>query len=356
MNKNKSIRIIAIAVVAAMVSIAFDSCDKSTESPLPIASFTNTVLTPTSSEPHNLQLINTTETKCRFATWDISGLGLFMGDTMLITIPSAGSYDVKLTVVTHQGDADATMQTVNILEDNPYAGTRTNILGVISGYGLGDGTTSRTWIAQRIINTVIRGQDYDYCLNMINTGGWDSNDWCGAPWCGSWWAFRESDIDPVNGRNGYFDDEYTFTTDGDFAYDDNNTVFLDGCNSDWQNWNNLIPCDIGTYPSTDGSGAIYQKDTRLLPWGSGDFTYSVQLNSGAKGLGTLTVKGVGAHMGLMDKANNGTISFPEESVSYDVLRIETDIVDSATGKRCDRLILGINDWNGLWAFTFITYF
>jgi len=324
------------------------------------AGFTYKLLTPSEATPQNLELINTSQYKMPGkSTWTIPGLGTYTGDTVEVTVTFAGTYNVQLNAAGYGGMTDTLTQTVTINEDNPYAVSPSTLLGVLSGAGLG--LTQRTWIANRVINACVvapgpgsNGDGFNTALSDID-GGITTN----------WWGYGSGDIATNgSGRDGYLDDQYTFTFDkvGKFIYNDNNTVYLDGGGSTWTKalpapWN--ASSTSGTFNSTTpgsySTTAIYSLVSALKPWGSGNFTYTVAAApAGAMQLGQITVNGVGAHFGLQDKTNTGELATPtESSITYDVLRISTNLTD-ASGQAYDEIIIGLTyDANGdVWVFRF----
>jgi hypothetical protein len=356
MNKKISITISSLMGVAAMLSLLFSSCSKNNPSlgALPVPSFTSVTLTPTSdANAQNLELINTTPTP-GIAYWNIPGVGNFQGDTVMVTFVFAGSYPVQLAIAA-QGGIDSVTQSVNIDQNNPYAVSPTTLLGVLTGAGLGK--TQRTWTPNRVIASCVVWDNYNDILSAMDGAG------------GSWWQFGAAEIAKGTGRDGYLDDQYTFTFEkvGQLIFNDNNTVYLDQGGSGWtgalpNGWNGYL----GTYASTRDSTilassqapsnteAVYRLVPALTPWGSGTFTYSfATAPAGAMGLGTITVNGVGAHFGLQDKTNGSDVNTPTAtSVTYDVLRISTNLTDA--GGTYDELIVGISA-GAPWGFRFKSY-
>lgn len=327
-----------VAALAA-ASLVFSSCQKKDPilGALPSPSFTSVALTPASGAASNIQLINTTPDH-GIAFWTIPGLGSFKGDTVNVAFVFAGTYPVQLVVAGH-GGIDSVTQSVTVDKDNPYAADSTTILGVLTGAGFG-GQQQRTWTAERVVNSVIVWDNYADCLGQIAGGG------------GAWWAFGAGEIDPKTGRNGYLDDQYTFTfgKTGQLIYDDNNTVYLDGGSS---SWTGALPAPWNSYSGTTSSTDLYNLVPALKPWGSGSFTYTTAASGGAMGLGTITVKGTGAHVGLPDKTNGGDETTPTaSSVTYDVLKINTGLTDINTGAIYDEVILGVAEPNLVWTFMF----
>lgn len=345
---------IPLMVVVAIMSLFLSSCQKKspTLGALPVPNFKSVALTPTSdSTAANMELINTTPT-AGIAYWNIPGVGTFKGDTVKATFVFAGTYPVQL-VVAGEGGIDSVTQTVNVANNNTFAVGPTTLLGVLTGAGLGK--TQRTWIAERVVNSVIVWDNYTDCLGQIHGGG------------GAWWAFGAAEIASGTGRDGYLDDQYTFTFAkvGQFIYNDNNTVYLDDGGSGWTKalpapWNGYL----GTYASTTDSTittssqstptstAVYGVVPALKPWGSGTFGYSIAAApAGAMKLGTITVNGLGAHIGLPDKANSGDELTPTAtSVTYDVLQINTGLKDVTTSATYDEIILGVQDAGIVWTY------
>ena len=309
------------------------------------AAFNYQILTPTSFEnSQNLELISTSQYELS-ASWSVSdsdgnSMGTYEGETVKVTIPSAGKYWVKLTAAGYGGLTDTSTQMVTITQDNPYGNDPNSIFGILNGLGLG--LTQRTWIPERVVNSVIVWDNYADCLNQINGGG------------GAWWAFGAGEIATNGtGRDGYLDDQYTITVGkpGQLIYNDNKTVYLDKGGSGWtgalsSGWND----SLGTYSSTD----LYNLFPALKPWASGTFTYSITTApTGAMHLGTITVNGVGAHIGLQDKTNSGDETTPTaSSVTYDVLRISPGLTDASTGATYDEIILGVQESGLVWTFMF----
>ncbi|AYD46832.1 hypothetical protein [Arachidicoccus soli] len=333
------------------------------------ASFKSQMLTPSSfANPQNLELISTSLFS-KSASWTVTGsdggsIGTFTGDTVKVTIPNAGAYTVKLTATGNGGLTSMATQVVNIAQDNPYGLDPNGIFGILDGSGIG--LTQRTWIPNRVVASCVVWDSYADVLSVVNGGG------------GAWWAFGAAEIADSTGRDGYLDDKYTFTTGKSMIYNDNNTVYLDGGHSPWTA-SGTLPAPWsdyqGTYASTRDSAigsssqeiaststptpistALYNVVPALKPWGSGTFTYSISASGGAMGLGTVTVYGVGAHIGLSDKSNTVEQKTPTlQSATYDVLKISTNQVDA--GGTYDEIVFGIfvANINNYWGFRLKSY-
>jgi len=341
MKINKKTAIITgIVILVVSTNLFLSSCQEKEPSlgTLPVPGFICVPLTPNDSEIWNMELINTTPTP-NIAFWNIPDMGMrLQGDTVKLVFIYAGDYTVQLTVA-GQGGVDSCTQVVNIAESNPYAVNSSTILGLLSGAGLK--LSQRTWIPERVVNSVIVWDSYADCLDQI-----DGNT------SGAWWAFGPGEIaTDGTGRDGYLDDKYTFTLDrvGKFIYDDNNTVFLDNGGSGWtaalpDPWN----ATLGTVSSTD----LYNLVPELKPWGSGSFTYATaNLPAGAMHRGTITLNGLGAHLGFPDKANASADIVPTAtSITYDILRITQNLTDATTGAAYDEIILGVSEPGLVWTF------
>lgn len=370
MNKNIFKPVIVGVLGVSLLSFLVSSCTKKTptlNAPVPTASFTYNMLTPSDAAAQNLELVNTS-TNSMTGYWSVTDdggntVGTYTGDTVKLAVVFAGTYNVKMAAGGPGGLSDTIKQTVTIANNNPYAVGPTTLLGVLTGAALGK--SQRTWIPERVVNSVIVWDNYSDCLGQINGGG------------GAWWAFGAAEIAPRTGRDGYLDDQYTFTfaKTGQFIYNDNNTVYLDNSGSGWTTalpspWNGYL----GTFASTRDSSilsssqvigstntpvsittAVYNVVPALKPWGSGTFGYTLaSAPAGAMKLGTVTVNGLGAHIGLPDKAASGdeTTAVTVTSNTYDVLKVTTGLKDATTGATYDEIVLGLQESWGVWTYMF----
>jgi len=345
-NKIKTTGQLSWALIAGC--LLFSACSKdntgSLEAVVPTPSFTSAALTPSEADPNNLELISTS-THAMTASWVVlddegQSVGSFEGDTVRLAVSFAGSYKVKMAASGPGGLSDTIEQAVTVDKDNIYAAGPNTLLGVLTGAALGK--TSRTWKADRVVNTVIVWDTYAHCLEQINGGG------------GAWWAFGPGEIaTDGSGRDGYFDDSYTFNfaKAGKMTYDDNNTVYLDNGGSAWTG---ALPAPWNTTQATVSSTTLYNAVPALKPWGSGVFGYSIAAApAGDMKQGTITITGKGGHFGLQDKVNGAEEVTPTvSSVKYDVLEMKTDQVDAA-GKHYDLLVIGVHYDAGGNVFTFM---
>ena len=349
---NKNIKILVTTGVFILVVSIMNSCMEKDPSlgALPVPSFKSVPITPANGSPFNVMLINTTPTP-GIAFWTTSIGARLRGDTVRAMFTYAGDYSVQLKIA-GQGGIDSLTQVINVPENNPYAVDANSILALLSGAGLG--LDQRTWMPERAVNTVVRWTGNENILNWIN-----GNEVIGVPAV----AFGTDDIADGSAWNGYFDDQYTFTFDlaQRFIYDDNKTVSLDGGDPLFVSaWIQALPTPWNTYKGTTSSTDLYNLVPDLKPWGSGIFTYSIEVApAGDRGLGTITVNGIGAHIGFQDKTdkNSGAANqvIPTvESITYDILQISRNLTDE--GGIYDRIIVGVTPRVGqAWSFMLKSY-
>jgi hypothetical protein len=116
----------------------------------------------------------------------------------------------------------------------------------------------------------------------------------------SWWSLGDAD---VTARACILDDEFVFGADGSFANNMGDATWLEG----WQG-------------ADEGCGApVYPHDGAAT-----DYTYAYDAAAG-----TITVNGVGAHLGLAKVYNGGELASTSEatdieSITYNVVEISED--------------------------------
>ncbi|GAA4325549.1 hypothetical protein [Flaviaesturariibacter amylovorans] len=264
--------------------------------PAPDASFTVTPI----SGMTNRYLLTSTSTNAFRYDWDkANGQGYRTGGaTDTLYFPDRGTYNVRLLVYGHSG-VDSSSQQVVVAADDPAAMTPQKIL---------TGNSSKTWILQQ-------------------PGG--GALWVGDPGGGQWWSNGAGDVNAPD-RTCLFNDEYTFSMNGNFVFNDKGDMRVD------DEGGQPFPADMagpGTAIACYASTAI---QPQYRPWGSGNFTYQIIGNN------QLKVNGLGAHLGLYKAGQNGTISAPESSNTYEIMELTPT-------KLVVRKLYG---W-GQWRFTFV---
>lgn len=211
---------------------------------------------------------------------------------------SKGTYKVQLVVVT-KGGYDSLSQTIQVDSDDPN--------GCFGNKALLTGCASKTWVLAPE---------------------------AGALWVGpndhsqTWWANAAGD---VAGRACQFNDEYTFSKNGTFAFDNKGDMFVDN-----DSGIDPFPSDIlNNSGNKSGCYAWADINPAYAAWGSGNHTFTV---TGS----TLTVVGKGAFLGLYKAGDAGTTAVPDNQVVYSIVSL-TDT----------RMVLQKQySWGG-WQFTFV---
>lgn len=255
-------------------------------------------------DPNTVVLVNKTPGSS-IAYWETSTGQEFQGSTARIRFTFAGEYELTLHAVT-QGGIASVSKSVTIAQSDPSACDPEKALGFIAG------CTEKKW-------------QLNPAAGAFKVGPGPDN--------GSWWA---SGTGEVSARACEFNDEFTFHFDpeGTFVYDNQGDFFADGY---------LGSKSTACEPAANLSG-------EQAAWNSGTFHFSVVEGAGVSGLGQLTVKGKGAHIGIK-KAHNGgeTPDGPVgESITYDIL----EMTPNADGQGYDLLKIGVPiGGEGWWTFT-----
>lgn len=239
--------------------------------------------------------------------WKVVSTGQKLtGDSAKVNFVFAGTYNIML-VVAGNGGLDSIVKPVVISQNDPNACNGTAI-------GFLTGCATKTWKLNPDAGTY-----------KVGPSGPDD---------GSWWSNGTGD---VPARACEFNDTYTFTFNaaGSFVYDNKGDFYADGY--------------MGANGNDCESNTLFTPVQK--PWGSGGFNYTVAEKTGAKGLGQLTVSGLGAHIGLQKVTSNGEVtSGPVSSITYDIIAMTHD----AGG--FDILKVGVAlPGSGWWTFTLRSY-
>jgi hypothetical protein len=132
----------------------------------------------------------------------------------------------------------------------------------------------------------------------------------------SWWGNSEEDVE---GRNCFFDDTYVFGADGSFSHNMGDTTWIEK----WQG------------AAEDGCG------TPVFPQDGSDTSYTYSYDEGAQ---TITLNGVGAHVGISKVYNGGEFTSPSEINGVESITYE--ITEMSENK--DRITLDISIGGGYW--------
>jgi PKD repeat protein len=240
--------------------------------PAPKASFT---VTPVAGQTNKYLLSSTSTGGFRY-DWD-RGTGTYLtnrNSTDTVYFPDRGNYTVRLLVF-GQGGVDSTKQVINVSADDPAALTPMKII---------TGNSTKTWV-----------------LDQPGGGALFVGDPGGA----QWWSNSAGDVNAPD-RTCLFNDEYTFSMNGNYVFDDKGDIRVDDENG--QPWPAAMGPAIACY-STSSIPAQYRA------WGSGNFTFQVVNNN------QLKVIGNGAHMGLYKAGEAGTTDHPEPFQTYNIVQL-----------------------------------
>ena len=151
-----------------------------------------------------------------------------------------------------------------------------------------------------------------------------------------WWALGIND--PVGARPCLMEEEYIFSVDGSFTYDPKGSVF-----ADYGIWN--ADLEGQCVDATDASQMVGPGGEDLTAWGPGTFGFDYDVANS-----TLTLNGLGAHIGLPKVSTSAEVSTPQPAVTYRVMSLETD-------GPVDKLVLrtSLVDADGYWQFSLVSY-
>ena len=149
-----------------------------------------------------------------------------------------------------------------------------------------------------------------------------------------WWALGQND--PIGTRPCIMEEEYIFHLDGKFVYDAKGLVF-----ADYGIWDPAVEgqCVDETDPNLM-KGAMGED---LLPWGSGTHSFEYDATES-----TLTLTGLGAHVGLPKVASTSEVKSPQAQVVYSVISLETS-------GPVDKMVLETTIDGGYWQFNLVSY-
>jgi hypothetical protein len=258
-------------------------------------------------DSNSVVLVNTTPNV--IADWAALGKAAQTGDTGRFRFTFAGTYAITETVV-GRGGMDTLTQMVTINQNDPTACMNT-------AQGFIAGCTSKTWK----LNPAAGAEGVGPNAGDV-----------------SWWSNAAADV--TGARVCDWNDTYTFSFDaaGDFVFNNQGDYFTEGYLGNDNN-----DCDVNAdLTSTEA------------PWATQNQNYTVSETGGVAGLGQLTVKGLGAHIGLARVTNGAdNQTAPVGSITYDIL----SMTHNAAGY--DVLVLAINEGSSTsavwWTWTLRSY-
>jgi len=236
--------------------------------------------------------------------WDFGDGNTSTEESPSYEYSAEGSYDVVLTATNAEGSHTST-KTVNIVDPN-------------SAIKFLTGETSKTWKLSRNIDE----EEYP-----VLVGPEDRSQ--------IWWALGLND--PLIARECLMEEEYVFNIDGTYEYVTNGVVF-----ADYGIWSADVEGQC--IDDSDASLMVGPNGEDLTAWGAG--THSFVYDPSAQ---TLTITGLGAHVGLAKVGSDMEVATPQAAVTYNVVSIETD-------GAIDKMVLETTiPAPGYWQFNLVSY-
>ncbi len=149
-----------------------------------------------------------------------------------------------------------------------------------------------------------------------------------------WWSL--GGVDQIADRPCMMEEEYIFNVDGSFTYDPKGEVWAEG-----GVWNDNVAG--GCVDASVPENMTGPNGEDLSAWGPGDFTFDFDAANG-----TLTLEGLGAHVGLAKVGTNAEVLTPQNAVTYKIVKLETD-------GPIDKLSLETTIDGGYWQFNLVSY-
>ena len=244
--------------------------------------------------PNEFVLENRTE-GAFMTQWEVAANGKFEGETVAISIPLKGEYEVTMTTFNSAGSA-STSQTIVVAEDDPNS--------CFGNAELLTGCTEKVWKVAPEASALLVASSLE---------------------ADPWWANSESD---VTERSCLFNDEYIFRGDGTFEFDNKGDFWADTDGN-----GNVWPSDLGLDPGCQDSGLF---PTQYAAWSSGNHTFVINDQ-------TLTVAGDGAHLALYKVGTSAEVSSPQSSVTLNIFSMTEN-----------RMVLFADYGGVVWRLTFVS--
>ncbi|MBK9731814.1 MAG: PKD domain-containing protein [Chitinophagaceae bacterium] len=248
----------------------------------------------TTSSPNYLLLVD--QTPGTFLhKWDLGNGAKADSSVVEAYYPYAGTYTVTLQSFNAGGFGTATKE-VTIGQDDPDA--------CFGNIKLLTSCSTKTWVLEPAAGALKVGPDADFTTVWYQTG--------------------EADVAV---RSCMFNDEYSFSIDGTFQYDNKGDFWADTDNS-----GNVTPADMGCAPGCQPSTAW---PPQYNDWNSNINSFTVNETE-------ITLNGSGVFLGLYKVANGMEVVTPQSNITYQIKELTED-----------KLIVLINFGPGFWQFTFV---
>ena len=261
-------KIFYFLIICLSVSCKPQEDDKIALPAPPTASFTYKA----GKDANHIILTNTTDGAFLFQ-WDLGNGSKATDAVSEAYFPYKGEYEVTLVAFNKGGNGTA-KQKVTIAQDDANA--------CFGNVALLSNCTERTWRLKQGASAMV-----------VGTPGLTQVYWANAD--------AELGVRPC-----HFNDEFKFTSKGDFIYDNKGDFWADADGN-----GKLIPVD-GGIPLGCNAGTAWKNNYAV--WGSGKHKYSVNGDQ-------LTLTGDGAWMGLYKIGTLAEIATPQKSVTFKIIEL-----------------------------------
>lgn len=278
-------------LLATLLNMTACNKEKVTELPVPPAAAFDVQ---TTSDPNRLLLVDQTP-GAFLHKWDLGNGEKADSSVVTAYYPYQGTYTVTLQSFNAGGFGTASKQ-VTIDQDDPNA--------CFGNLQLLTSCSTKTWVLEPAAGALKVGPDADFTTVWYQTG-----------------------LSDVGVRSCMFNDEYSFSLDGTFSYDNKGDFWADTDNS-----GNVTPADLGCAPGCQPSSA----------WPPQYSDWNSNINSFVVNETELTLSGPGVFLALYKVANGMEVTTPQSSITYQI----KELTES-------RLVVLINFGPGFWQFTFV---
>lgn len=288
---------ILLIIVLINATILFNACEPKQEDAIELSEVPSNVtfsISEKQGEVNTYVLTNTTAGTF-LHQWDLGNGDTATGAEVEVYYPFQGEYTVRLKAFNDGGFGEGT-NTVSVAEDDAAPCAPGSLVEFFSS------CEEQTW--------VLLPEAGAYWVGPVDNSM-------------TWWSNGQSDVDA---RPCAFNDEWTFTVNGEVIYDTKGDLWAE----DYMGFNFECVADD-------------QLADNVAPWASNSYTYATVEGD----IEQLSLNGLGAFLGLPKATNNGEVTEPVNAITYDII----DKGENADGKYFE---VEVNFGGGLWRFKYVT--
>ena len=238
-------------------------------------------------------------------TWDFGDGESATEESPSHTYAEGGVFAVTLTA-TEGASSRATTMDVTVID--PGADLRALA-----------GETTKTW---KLLRDISSGMDFPVAVGPADRSQ-------------VWFAIGRDE--PIGTRTCLMEEEYIFSVDGGYEYKTNGSVFAEA-----GVWAESL--EGACVDETDPMNMININGEDISAWGSNDtYTYDFDIDNN-----TLSLIGLGAHVGLSKAGTDAEYINPQDAVTYNIVSLEDN-------DGVDRMILETAIPGGYWRFILVSY-